>query len=1204
MIRRYIFPIFYSAYTGILFTTAILCGCLWYFGPMIGNDQWRPLETLSARLWGIGILTGLAILTMLLIFLIRRRRNRKLEEDIVASADESVMEEDDLVQGELDEMRVKLKEALTLLRKSRMGRRSLYELPWYVMIGPPGAGKTTAIVNSGLKFPLADEMGQGSIGGVGGTRNCDWWFTDQAVLIDTAGRYTTQESDAESDNAGWLGFLNLLKKHRKRQPINGALIAISLSDLSMQDEVTQASHAKAIRRRLHELRDRLGVRFPVYVLFTKADLIAGFAEFFDNLGKEAREQVWGFTFPLEKHGKAAVRANRSPVAAFDEEFSGLLTQINSQSLERMQTEVDHRRRSLIAGFPGQMASVRQVARDFLNEVFQENKYEHRHMLRGVYFASGTQEGTPIDRLMMGMARTFGIGRQAIGTGRGTGRSYFLTRLFEQVIFREAGLVSADDKVERRYRIARVAAIAATVLVAIVATALWIRSYLANRDMIAEATERLNSYQAAAAVIPSNPIADSDLPSVVPALNILLNLPQNALMPLPEGEERVIPAGAGYGLYQGEVLGDQGAQSYRAALNQHFLPRLILRLEEQIQGNINNPDILYEALKIYLMLGQRGPMNMDLVTEWMTIDWSLSYPGPSREQTRRDLGVHLQALLSGPMQKVSLNGPLIEMVQDVLAATPPAQRIYNAIINSPRALELPKWRITDVGGPAVTRALVRSSGKPLNEGVEGIFTYRGFNEVFLGEALGVATRIQRESWVLGPRGGIEESDAAILALSRDVLDLYYNDYVARYEGILSDVDIIPLESLRHAVEVTNVLSGPTSPIANLLNAIAAETRLTEDRSILPTEAVGEGLSAVASLELRSILSVQAQAFVNALEMGAVAAGEEPPKAPGVYVEERFAWLHQLVERRDGQESQLDGLIRTLEEVYREMSKLSFSGVATAASDPEQSALFELIQTTERLPGPMQRWTTQIAAGSSGIAADGNRAAINAKWQSSVLPFCNQALDGRYPFNRRSSNEVGMQDFARVFAPGGLLEAFFNENLQRFVDTTSRPWTWKKVNEVDLGISQEVLTQFENAALIRAAFFPTGSAPSVNFQITPEALDPKAQAVKLEIDGTSIEFNHRMGQPAPVAVVWPGAAGFGRIVFEPPAQGVENQLRRDGPWGWFRLLDAAEVRNTNVSDRKRVIFNIGGRIAIFQMQSGSSINPFALPALGKFSCPKSF
>jgi type VI secretion system protein ImpL len=146
--------------------------------------------------------------------------------------------------------------------------------------------------------------------------------------------------------------------------------------------------------------------------------------------------------------------------------------------------------------------------------------------------------------------------------------------------------------------------------------------------------------------------------------------------------------------------------------------------------------------------------------------------------------------------------------------------------------------------------------------------------------------------------------------------------------------------------------------------------------------------------------------------------------------------------------------------------------------------------------------------------------------------------------------------------------------------------------------------QNAAEIRDAFFASGPQPQISFQITPEALDPKARGVVLEIDGTRVQFQHRDGQPTPVAVTWPGAVGLARIGFDPAERGAENTLSRDGPWGWFRLLDAAEIRRTNVSDRNRVIFNVGGRIAIFQLQAGSVLNPFALPALGKFACPKSF
>ena len=1191
MIRRFLR--FLGSGIGITLILAIvLSAVLWFLGGFVGIGESHPFDSVLGRLIGLTVLWILALVTILVILLTRKQHDVALVEEIVTAADTGTGV-DEVVSAEMGEMRGKLKAALSKLRRSKLGRRNLYELPWYIVIGPPGAGKTTAIVNSGLQFPLADELGKTAIGGVGGTRNCDWWFTNNAVLVDTAGRYTTQESDAEADNAAWLGFLGLLKKHRKRQPINGAIIAISLSDLSQQDELTQKSHAAAVRRRLHELREKLGVRFPVYVLFTKADLIAGFTEFFEPLSKEDREQVWGFTLALPKG-----RGDAAAIAGFDEEFGLLVERLNAQSLERIQAETDPQRRSLIASFPSQVASVRQVARDFLTEVFQENRYEHRQMLRGVYFASGTQEGTPIDRLMMGMARTFGIGRQSIGSGRGTGRSYFLTRLFDGVIFREAGLVSADDRVERRYRWTQRAAVAGAAVVALGAGTVWVRSYLGNRDLVAASAAQVDAYRAAAAQIPPGPVGDSDLLLVVPALDILRGLPGVT-------ETTAIPAGLGYGLYQGDAIGNEARQAYRAALNQHFLPRLLLRLEEQMQGNINNPDVLYEALKVYLMLGLVGPMDKNRISEWMAEDWTKAYPGAAREETRAVLAAHLDALLSQPMQKIDLNSDLVGQVQGVLTQMPQAQRVYEGIISSAAATALPQWRLTDVGGPAIARALVRSSGKPLNEGVEGIYTYDGFNDVFLEEALTVSSRIQRDSWVLGPAGEIEQSEASLLALSRDVLGLYYNDYVARYDAILGDIDIIPMESLSHAVEVTNVLSGPTSPIANILNAIADETRLTEDRT--PPEAEAEGgavtdaATKLGAAKLKK-LSPQSKVFLDALSADSTDASGNP-QPPGYYVEERFDWLQQLVARPDGQPSQLDAMMATLQQVYQELNKLNFAG-GVGAAQGDSTALAQFTEAAARLPGPMQRWAAQIAGGSSGIAAEGTREGLNARWQSTVLPMCEQATTGAYPFDRSARADISMKDFATLFAPGGLIDTFFAENLAKFVDTRARPWAWKKVNDADLGIAPAVLQQFQYAAEIRDAFFAGGPVPVVQFQITPEALDPKAKGIVLEVDGQQVGFQHSDGAPRPSAITWPGAVGLGRVTFVPPAQGSESILSRDGPWGLFRLLDAASIRPTNVSDRSRLIFNVGGRIAIFQMQSSSVLNPFALPALAKFSCPKSF
>ena len=767
------------------------------------------------------------------------------------------------------------------------------------------------------------------------------------------------------------------------------------------------------------------------------------------------------------------------------------------------------------------------------------------------------------------------------------------------MFPEAGLVSADDKVELRYRWTKRLAIAAALVGGVGMSFLWGRSYLGNSELLDTASQSVDSFRTAAAQIPGSPIQDSDVPSVVPALNVLRDMPANPAVSDPDPERALT-----YGLYQGKALGNQSAQTYRAALNQHFLPRLLLRLEDQMQANMNNTDFLYEVLKIYLMLGQQGPMNQDLVKEWMALDWSVAYQGGGREELRADLEGHLDTLLSAPMDDISLNGPLVDQIQGLLSEMPLAQRVYNGIINSPRANDLPEWRLTDIGGPAISRVIVRSSGKALNDGVEGIFTYAGFNNVFLDEALGVAQRIQRESWVLGPRGEAAQNEQVLVALSRDVLDLYYNDYIARYDQVLGDIDIIPMESLSHAVEVTNVLSGPTSPLVNILTAISEETKLTEERSAgLSSEGLASGAAEIGELELQSSLSSRSQLFLEALRSNVGQSGSAPaPQQPGLYVEDRFSWLHDLVEEQDGLPSQLTDLMGRLTEVYQELNKLNFSG-GVGATTGDASAILRFQEIAQRLDGPIGRWAAQITSGSSGIAADGTRAGIDAKWKSQILPFCEQALTSRYPFDRQAKADVAMGDFGRLFAPGGMIDSFFNENLREYVDTRARPWAWKRVNDTDLGISQAVLQQMQYAAEIRDAFFSGGADPTVKFQITPEALDPKAQDVTLDIDGSEVKFAHSAA-PKPAAITWPGGVGSARVVLQPVVNNTSNAITRDGPWAWFRLLSAAEVRRTNVSDRSRVIFNVGGRIAIFQMQSGSVLNPFTLPALSKFSCPKSF
>nr|BFE92963.1 hypothetical protein GCM10020185_34990 [Pseudomonas brassicacearum subsp. brassicacearum] len=164
------------------------------------------------------------------------------------------------------------------------------------------------------------------------------------------------------------------------------------------------------------------MRFPIYLMLTKLDLVPGFMEYFDTLSKEERAQVWGMTFALDD-GKSS----DSPLAHLQSEFTGLEQRLNYRLVERLQQERDPARRDLIYGFPQQFGALKDCLQSFLEGVFKPNAFEERVLLRGVYFTSGTQEGSPIDRLIGSMAQSMNLDRQHLARQTGTGRSYFIEK---------------------------------------------------------------------------------------------------------------------------------------------------------------------------------------------------------------------------------------------------------------------------------------------------------------------------------------------------------------------------------------------------------------------------------------------------------------------------------------------------------------------------------------------------------------------------------------------------------------------------------------------------------------------------------------------------------------------------------------------------------------------------------------------------------
>ena len=1202
------FKFFRSHWGKTLFGVLVLSVLIWFFGPLLALGQFHPFDSELARLISIGAL----LVFWLIINLLKMIQNNKRDDDLA----KVVAEPDKNATASAEEVAVlseRLRDAMQKLKKlpgGKRGKRRLYELPWYMFIGPPGAGKTTALVNSGLNFPLADARGPSALRGVGGTRDCEWWFTDQAVLIDTAGRYTTQDSQAAVDSAGWLGFLRLLKKNRGRQPLNGVLLAIGLSDLASLSETDRLAHATAMRKRMRELHDELGVKVPVYVLFTKTDMIAGFVEFFENLGKEEREQVWGMTFPVDDG-----RDEGGAVAHFMPEFDLLLGRLNDRMLDRVNQESDVVRRRLIYGFPQQIGSMRQIASDFLTEIFRPSRLEERPLLRGVYFTSGTQDGTPIDRLLGVMAGQFGLPRQAVTAFSGVGRSYFLTRLMSNVVFGEASLVSADKKIESRTRWTYRAAYAIAAVVLLLVTAGWTSSYIGNQEMIDESHASVLKYNAEYAELVKRGPADTDLKAVLPPLDTLRTMRGGY-----EQREAKTPLSLTFGLYQGQKISAAAIDAYYRALNVMLLPRLLARLEGQMQANLNKPDFLYEALKVYLILGRQGPIDHDQVLAWLDGDFRVNFTEDDAD-ARDELLQHADAMLQRPIPAVPLNGPLIAQVRGVLTKEPLAEYSYNRIIRSPRVTTLPNWTVADNAGPGAGAVFAMRSGKPLTAPMPGIFTWHGYHDVFLPLLPTVTKDIAEDTWVLGlEKHSVAATIADVNKLRRDVVGLYLDEYVRRWDQMLADIAIKPFTNVNDAVQQLGTISGPDSPLRNLMMSVDGQTMLSRKAAIDDAAAATQAKAAKAGQKAAGIGQMVARSgmSVTQIEISSIlgeAFGSTPgstPVDPATRVDAHFKQIHDFVTPLKDNPSPMEVAITKMGTIYQGMIQVSnapnqgqallgLAGGGGGGGGGAAGAASQLKDLSKNLPAPIAAMLQTVSASSSAVATGGASHELDTAWKTKVLPLCDAAFFDRYPFVAGSDSDVPIDDFTKLLGPGGMIDAFFNDNLKSFVDTTSKPWKWQAANQSSLQLSPGTLVQLERAAQIRDSLFADPTNIAVKFQLVPVSLDPGVGQISIDIAGQQMTYSH--GPTESQAFRWPAASGktLVRVTITPASGGNATVIEKDGPWSLLRLLDVIKVIPSSQPDKFRLVFTGAGGTATFDLNASSVRNPFTLNALRAFRCP---
>lgn len=1193
-ILRRIFSVVLSRAGSRVAGFVVLLAIVWFAGPYVG------LHSVAARLITIGAILVVAVLAWLALTWIVRVRGQRLGQAL----SESKGGANDL---EIEALSEKFKDAISSIKASDLGMKyrgsaALYALPWYMIIGPSAAGKSTLLRNSGLHFPYAHQSDT-HIQGIGGTRNCDWWFSDEAVILDTAGRYTTESDDREE----WHSFLSLLAKYRRRRPINGVIVALSMEDILTSDENGLEQHVKIIRERLSELTRNLGLVFPVYVVFTKVDLLSGFESFFGELDVTGREQVLGVA--LKPSADADALASE-----FESKMNAMVARVSDLRLHKMSMQRRADMKWEIFDFPSQFRAASERVVDFVSLLLKSNPYQDSPNFAGVYFTSGTQEGTPLQRIIGGLRQVFGYRDGAVAASAANGiRPYFIRNLFVRVIFPNANAVGRTRKGVLINRGLKSAAVTAGVGIVAAATLGLIAAFGVNGLLIHNLEKSATEFST---VITNS---NSDAGSRAVALQNLAG--RYAALQHHESTSIWFMRFGGY--FDKRILGPVEDEIV-AYLEPALLNPLGLHLEEALRAKhvqwASSDDAAREAirseyyndLKYYLMLGDPSEINPADLRKAMadfnvhsnilaSSDSGLSNDQDGELQGRAtvlaDIYVRHMLLPSSDARAAkhwNSDEDVIRAAREQLRTDPVPTQLYAQMVDRGRSV---------VGYLTMGKLLGDRYGSLIwsQKKLPAMYTKKGMNDYFLPELKKVVAAVTKGDWVLDGKAAIEskekdkQNDKLAKNLTQQIKQLYFRDYRQSWFDFLGSFRVARLYTVRNAAQQLLMLARKDGPLVQLAN-------VATDNLAIP------------------------EFSPNLIKNVAAKAGDDAANAP-MQNDQAMADLRRVLGPAEGQpvSERMSQYLTLLTTIQGEMEALS------AASDPARDArkyatkllsgqgidseIFKAWVTVSSLLGGID---VSVKTAVEPVFKEPIRAAwravidqashdVDKDWSSNVLQTYNQRLKGNFPFDHNGT-DAALADVEDFFRPdSGTLWGFVHSDLDAFVEQDDGQWEARQWLGVGFSFSPAFLASLKDASNISSALFSRGSDhASVTYYVYPIPSSGLSETL-LESNGESYRYRNEPQEWRQFK--WPGDGdSLGAKVEGVSMSGAqEADVSADGVWGLFRLITKADLSRIGGNEYMAEwrLKSPGGRpINVkFELRADRKANIFGTGLLRGFHLPDS-
>jgi type VI secretion system protein ImpL len=1098
-------------------------------------------------LWPAIVVTALIVLGLAAYLVIKMLISKKAASAIERGLkDDAARQNDGMrpdLQAEIEAMQAEFQKAVSALKSSKLGRSgrdALGLLPWYVMIGPSASGKTTAIRSSGLKLPYGKT---GKVRGVGGTRNCDWWMTNDAILLDTAGRWTTEEDDREE----WLAFLDLLKKTRPRKPINGILLAVPVPDLQKSEEEI-GDLARTLRERIDEVIGRLEVVVPVYVLLTKCDLLSGFVETFGDLKDRERGQIWGFTLPL-------LRDHADHVEVFAEHFDQLTDVLERNAVVRMGEERRVEARDHIYAFPQQFDSLRQGLIDLVANLFDQSVYQDGPIMRGVYFTSGTQEGRPVDRIMEKMASALGVRPRLAAAPPTKPKSYFVRDVFQKVVFPDRDVAVRSARVLKRDRLIKWAIAAGATVVAAALLVLPVSSYLANKRFVAEC----------ATFVDRLAHAREEHTSGGPFSARIFELAEPTATHL----AAVAAKGPDVSLeFAGLYPGDRLMVPLHAAVEKLVVrPLLDFDVDRLLAFSRGQGDVdangATSGLVLHLLLTQAkaadepSPESDGWHEKWIDVAvqkagdrWAAMAGDAASSHARRTLegAVRFYALgVDASSELIERKPNVVSRVRTALLGANEGDPLADLVRdpNMPRDV-----RLIDIVAGAIN-VFQNGGDRKTGPSVPGAFTPAGWLVAKGRIARLAASREHDESsWVLGASRKAGGVDAAALRLA------YFRRYVDAWKAFLLSLSVKEpntIDEVRHLLKAF-MMDKP-------LDAI---WRNASKDLVFKDESAGEGLLRQGKGALENGID-KIKKKLGQDDDGGSGPGDggkpraEEPNSPEDVGREFASFLAFGLTKPTG--------LETYGQILAELA-----GAVGEQGEPDTRAFQATVKTQrvklsnlitnynengweagllEKILMPPLRGSEVAVSGATGDSA-------NRKWCDSIVVVYDQLLAGKYPFTSlKNQRDVHVSDVEKFFQPkSGTLWQYFADSLQGDFDHPAGTTVFHVKDQANVKYKPTLPTFLKHAQELTDLLYSKDPGKlGVNVSIRIRSSAPYTKIV-FDMGGKKVSYFNTKERWEDL--VWPSRGAL----FHFYQKSGEGELGYpDGEWALFRLLETGKLTSSS-------------------------------------------